>query len=280
MIRIVTDTTAGLSREVLRAREIDLVPQIVIFGEQAYRDDTEIDTPTFIQKLKASAALPKTSAPPPSVYDPIFEDAAQKGQTVLCLHPSAKISGTVRSALTATQEFNARVDIRVVDTLTVAGNLATLVLLADEWIKRGYNIERVIKDLNALIPKQRTYFLVDTLEYLRKGGRIGGAKALLGELLQVKPILCLKDGQVEPFDQERTKKHAMPRLIEIAAEQAAPGTHAHICVMHSEAPADAQYLAGEIKTRLNLIHVPIYELPPAIIVHTGPGALGIGFFTG
>jgi DegV family protein with EDD domain len=132
--------------------------------------------------------------------------------------------------------------------------------------------------LNYWIPRGRLYFLVDTLEYLQKGGRIGGAKALLGELLQVKPILTVRDGQVEPFEQQRTKKRALARLMEIVEEQCPKNTGAHLCVMHADAQGVAETLAADLRSRMNLKDVPVYELPPAIIVHGGPGALAVGFF--
>jgi len=132
--------------------------------------------------------------------------------------------------------------------------------------------------LNDMIPRGRLYFLVDTLEYLAKGGRIGGAKRLLAELLEIKPILQLKNGQVESFEQQRTKKRALSRLVEVVSEQCKGGDDAHLCVLHVEAETEAQILAAEIKLRVNVPHIQVYELPPAIIVHAGPKAMGVGFF--
>ena len=119
---------------------------------------------------------------------------------------------------------------------------------------------------------------MDTLEYLQKGGRIGGAKALLGEMLQIKPILCLQNGQVEPFEQQRTKKRALARLVDIVEEQCPKSTEAHLCLMQADAIDEAEALAADLRSRMKLTHIPIYELPPAIVTHGGPGALGIGFF--
>ncbi len=278
MVRIVADTTTGLPRDLTEQLGIPVLPQIVIFGEQSYRDDCELDTASFLEKLKASAALPKTAAPPPALYNPIFEKLTAKGGAVIVVAPSAKVSGTARSAEVAAQDFPGA-DIRVVDTQVIAGNFATLVLLADQLAKAGMSADGIVSRLNEWIPRQRTYFLVDTLEYLQKGGRIGGAKALVGEMLQIKPILTLRNGQAEPCEQQRTRKRALARLIEIVEQECPQGPDSHLCVMQADALEPARALAEEFKTRMRLTDVPIYELPPAIVVHAGPGVLAVGFFT-
>jgi DegV family protein with EDD domain len=277
MVKIIADTTSGLPRESLKSLGIPLIPQIVCFGEESYRDDTELDTVTFLQKLKASAELPKTAAPPPQLYNPIFEQASQTGEEVIVVAPSAKVSGTVRSAEVAAQDFP-KAKIHIVDSLTIAGNLASLVLLANQWAQEGLSANAIVARLDEWIPRGRIFFLVDTLEYLQKGGRIGGAKALLGELLQVKPILCLKNGQVEPFEQQRTKKRGLTRLVELVEEQCPKRADSNLCVMQADAPEEAEELAASLRSRTGLAHIPIYELPPAIVVHGGPKVMGVGFF--
>ncbi len=277
MVKIVADTTAGLPRETLKSLDIALIPQIVVFGEESFRDDTELDTATFLKKLKASAQLPKTAAPPPPLYNPVFEQAMKDGDEVVVVAPSGKVSGTVRSAETAAQDFP-KLKVHVVDTLTVAGNLATLVLLARQWAGEGASAKAITERIGEWAQRGRLYFLVDTLEYLQKGGRIGGARALLGELLQIKPILCLRDGQVESFEQQRTKKRAIARLLEVVEEQCPKGPASHLCVLQADARDEAEALAADLRSRMGLTEIPIYELPPAIVTHGGPGLLGIGFF--
>jgi DegV family protein with EDD domain len=277
MTIIVADTTCGLPKELLEERGIPCVPQIVIFGDEAYHDDSELDTPTFLQKLKASPTLPKTSAPEPPLYFPIFKEAQEKGESVVVVAPTGKASGTVRSAEIAALEFPG-VDIRVVDTQTVSCNLGTMVLVADDMAKAGNSPDEILAKLKDMIPRGRLYFMVDTLEYLAKGGRIGGAKKLLAELLEIKPILQVKDGQVESFEQQRTKRRALARLVEVVAEQCTGGDEAHLCVIQVAAEKEAEALVEELKSKVNVSHIPIYELPPAIVVHSGPKAMGVGFF--
>ncbi len=277
MTIIVADTTCGLPRDLLAQRGIPVIPQIVMFGEDSFHDDKEMDTATFLQKLKASKSLPKTSAPEPPLYFPIFKEAQEKGESVIVVAPTGKASGTVRSAQTAALEFP-KLDVRVVDTLTISCNLASLVLLANDMAKAGESADAIMAKLNDMIPRGRIYFLVDTLEYLAKGGRIGGAKRLLAELLEIKPILQVKDGQVESFEQQRTRKRALARLVEVVAEQCPDGESAHLCVIQVEAESEAQSLAAELMSRVSVPQIPIYELPPAIVVHAGPRAMGVGFF--
>jgi len=277
MVRIITDTTAGLPQRLTAQLGIPVIPQNVIFGERSYRDDSEIDTATFLKMLKESKQLPKTAAPSPEFYKPYFKEAAEAREAVLVVAPSEKVSATVRSALVAREDFPGA-DIRVLDMQTVAGNLGTLTLLAHQLSLDGRTADEIESRLKQMIPRNRTYFVLDTLEYLQKGGRIGGAKAILGELLQVKPILQIKDGQVAPFDQERTKKRALGKLVDVVCEQVKASPDPHLCVMHADAEAEAQTLVKTLSAHLVIQKIPIYELPPAVVVHAGPKTLAVGFF--
>ena len=275
MTIIVADTTCGLPHQLLEERGIPVIPQVVIFGEESYHDDRNFNTAVLLQKLKASAKLPKTAAPEPALYFPIFEEAQRKGESVLVVAPTGRASGTFRSAETAALDFP-DVDIRVIDTQTISCNLASLLLLADKMARAGKSPDEIIAEITDMIPFGRLYFVVDTLEYLAKGGRIGGAKKLLAELLEIKPILQVKGGQVEPFEQQRTKKRAVARLVEVAAEQCLGGEDAHLCVIQVAAEQEAEALAQELKSKIQVANIPIYQLPPAIVVHAGPKTLGVG----
>jgi DegV family protein with EDD domain len=277
MTVIVADTTCGLPRDLLEKRGIPFVPQVVIFGDQAFHDDGELDTAGFLKKLKSSPALPKTAAPEPTLYNPIFSKAQAQGQAVIVVAPSAKLSGTVRSAQIAAQDFPG-MDIRIIDTLTISCNLGSLVLVADDMAKSGRSVDEIESTLQRMIPCGRLYFVVNTLEYLAKGGRIGGAKALVGELIQVKPILAITDGQATAYEQQRTRKRSLARLVEIVESQCPKSPSAHLAVLQVAAQQEAEELAADLKARMNVSEVPIYELPPAIVVHGGPGAMGVGFF--
>jgi DegV family protein with EDD domain len=277
MIRIIADTTCALPKDLARSLNITMMPQIIIFGEETFRDDTELDTAGFLKKLRASPTLPKTAAPPPALYTPVLKEMLAKGDTVLILVPSGEVSGTLRSAEVAAQDFPGT-PIHIVDTRSIAGMLGAMVLLADRWAKQGLPIQEILTRLDKLKTIQRTYFVVDTLEYLHKGGRIGGAKRLVGEMLQVKPILRILDGKVEPYEQQRTQRRALGRLAELVAAECPKGEGSFLCVMQADAEETARGLVDGLKQQTGVKEIPVYELPPAIVTHGGPGAVAVGYF--
>jgi DegV family protein with EDD domain len=275
--KIITDTTAGLPADTARKYDITVIPQIVVFGEQSYYEGVELDNAAFMARLKASAQLPKTAAPPPELFSREFQRLQPTGEPVLCLHPSSEISGTVRSASVAAKDFP-DMDIRIVDTRVVASPLATLVTLAGQWAHEGHSIDESISRIYEMIPCCRVYFLVATLEYLAKGGRIGGAQALLGSMLRIKPILTLQEGKVDQFEKERTQKRAVARLKEIVLQDIRRDGQGYLAVMHAAVPQEAQALASDLGQQLGLRDIPILDVPPAIVTHGGPGILGVSFF--
>jgi DegV family protein with EDD domain len=277
MVHIITDTLAGLPAETARRYNIPVIPQVIIFGTDSYLEGVEMDNATFMQRLKTARELPKTAAPPPDLFVKEFQRLVPEGKPILCIHPSAEVSGTVRSATVAARDFP-DADIRVIDTRLIASPMATVVTLAAEWAEAGHDADAIEARLGDLTPRCRIYFLVDTLEYLAKGGRIGGAAALLGSILQVKPILTFRDGQVNQFERERTHKRALARLKELVLDQIARGGSGYLSVMHAGVPEQGQALADDLGARLGMTDVPILDVPPAIVTHGGPGILGVGFF--
>jgi len=277
-IRVVTDTTAVLPPEFVAAHSIEVIPQIVRFGEAAFLEDVELSYGDFIRRLKSSGQLPKTSAPPPGAFVDVYAHLLTEAQTILSIHPSLDVSATVQSALTAKGDSFPDADIRVIDTRTVAGNLATLVMLAVEWAESGVEVDEIVNRLQAMIPRGRVYFLVATLEYLHKGGRIGGASALISSTLQIKPILEIKNGHVEAKEKVRTHRRAFERLKDLAIEQCPRSSSAHLCVMHADDLDEAQRLAGDLKSALGIEHIPIYGAGASITTHAGPRTLAVGFF--
>jgi DegV family protein with EDD domain len=278
-VRILADTTAGLPPEFLKAHPIEVVPQVILFGEESLLEEVEISYPEFVRRLKSASELPKTAAPPPGEYVKAFGRELERAKSLLAVAPSADVSGTVRSALTAKEESFPSADIRVLDTRTVGGNLATMVQLAVGWAEQGMVPDEILARLKAMIPRSRTYFLVNTLEYLRRGGRIGGASALVGSALQVKPILELKDGHIEVLEKVRTESRARERLKELVERDCPRSAESHLCVMHAADREGAEALASDLCRRMGLASIPIYTLGAAITTHAGPGALGVGFFT-
>ena len=277
MVKIITDTTACLSPEIARRFEIPIIPQVINFGNESYYEGTQIDTETFLARLKTSRELPKTAAPPPDLFTKEFERLVPLGEPILCIHPSNEISGTVRSALVAKQDFP-HADIRVIDTRTVATPLGTMVELCASWAQAGLDADTITNRLDSLIRRCRVYFLVATLDYLARGGRIGGAAHLLGSVLQIKPILALHDGKVDQYERERTHKRAVARLKEIVCDQAPLDGTGYLTVMHSDVLEEGQALAVDLARLANQAQIPVSNVPPAIVTHGGPGILGVGFF--
>jgi DegV family protein with EDD domain len=278
MTRIVADTTCGLELALTRQLGIPMISQIINFGEESFREGVEMEHAAFMARLTAGRDLPKTAAPYPGDFIEVFTELTRNGESVVCIHPSADVSGTVRSAEIARADFPGA-DIRIIDTRTVAGPLASMVREADRLAKAGASADDVEALVRGMIPRARIYFLVDTMEFLRRGGRIGGAQALVGSLLQIKPILTFTGGRVEPFEKERTKKRALARIKELVMAEAARGSAAHLTVMHASAPDEAAALAAELRTALAAPEIPIMNLVPAIVTHAGPGVLVVGFFT-
>lgn len=278
MVKIITDTTACLPEDVARRYQIPVVPQIINFENDSYYEGTQMDNAAFMQRLQVSSQLPKTAAPPPELFTKVFQRLVPQGEAILCIHPSAEISGTVRSASVARMDFP-DADIRIIDTGIVASPLGTLVTLAAQWAVQGLDADRITAQVENLARCCKVYFLVATLEYLARGGRIGGAAALLGSVLQIKPILTLRDGRVEPYERERTQRRAVMRLKEIICEQYPHDGEGYLSVLHAGVPDDGLSLALDLKELLKLEDVPLFDMPPAIVTHGGPGILGVAFFT-
>ncbi|MDE3089045.1 MAG: DegV family protein [Chloroflexota bacterium] len=277
-IRIVTDTTATLPREFAAAHSIEIVSQIVLFGQESFREEINLSYAEFIRCLKASPQLPKTAAPEPGDLIDAYRRQLAHAQTILSIHPSSDISGTVRSAMTAKEDAFPDADIRILDTRTVGGTLAAMVIAAAEWAENGVTADEIMNRLNALIPRARTYFLVATLENLQKGGRIGGASALIGTALQIKPILELKDGKVAALEKVRTHHAARERLKQLVIEQCPRTPDARLSVMHADDLEAGQRLKSDLQTALGIGEIPLLSVGAAITTHAGPGTLGVGFF--
>lgn len=278
MIKIIADTTSVIDPKEAESLGITMIPQIIVFGDKSYRDDNEITTEEFLSRLRNSPVLPKTAAPPPALYTPVFEKIAADKDIAIVITPSSDVSGTFRSATVAAQDFPLA-DIRVIDSRTIGPALGTLVYKALEWSQNGADADTILGRIKKASQYNKIYFYVDTLEFLHKGGRIGGAQALVGSLLQVKPILIFREGQVNPFENQRTKKRAFARMIELVKSECPNSQDAHLAIFHADAMNDALALKNEFASTMALNEIRITNLPPAIIVHAGPGVVAVSFFT-
>jgi DegV family protein with EDD domain len=277
MVHIISDTTACIPQDVINQYKIPLVPQIVNFGNESFREGIDIDYPEFLQKLKTSREMPKTAAPPIEMFTDLFTQYAADSKPILCIHPSSDVSGTVRSATVAAQDFP-NLDIRIFDTRSVAGPLGVMVGLAAQWSAEGKSADEIIQHLDIMKSKARIFFTVETLDFLAKGGRIGGASALIGTLLQIKPILTFKEGHVDQYDRERTHKRAIQHLKRLVIEQTDRSGQGYPTVFHADVESEATEIAQELAAELNISSIPVFNMPPAIVSHVGPHTIGVGFF--
>ena len=171
-----------------------------------------------------------------------------------------------------------RLEDRVVDSRTVAGGLGSMVLQALYWVKAGWDADRIVAGLNSMAQRERMFFLVDTLTYMQKGGRIGGAAALVGNIMQIKPILTIHDRQVEPYEKIRTKPAAIARVKELVERGCPHRPDAWLSISQCSAFEEATHLAADFKQALGFKYIPIYQVPPAIVVNTGPNVLSVSYF--
>jgi len=274
MIKIVTDSTAYLPSEYVQEHDIRVVPLNVLFGERSYKEGVELSNEEFYRMLAEAPALPTTSQPAVGDFHKVYSELAAAGHQIVSIHISSKLSGTVDSALAAKQMLP-EATIAVVDSLLTSVGLELVVRAAVEAAEAGRSYEQVVDLAQRVAQSTRTYFVVDTLEYLQKGGRIGGAAAFLGTLLKVKPILCLKDGRVEPVDKVRTRKKALRRLLDLMEGDMGVGTPVRAAVVHAQALEEGKALVEKVRSRLNCSFIYLAELGPVIGTHTGPGTLGL-----
>ncbi len=271
-VRIVTDSTAYLPKENLDELLIEVVPLYVNFPDEMLVDG-KIENKVFFEKMKKSAKLPFTSQPSPGDFIQVYESIINKGDEIISIHISSGISGTVGSAATAAEMLGTD-RVSVVDSLSTSGGLAMMAIEAAKAAKEGKTREEIKAMLERLKKNIWILFVPDTLEYLKKGGRIGGAQALLGTILQIKPILALKDGKIEVFEKVRTMKKALERIVNELPEKA---ENAKIAILQAEAEETAAVLQGLIHERLPDIAPIIFELSPVIGTHAGPGTVGLVF---
>ncbi|MCS0638142.1 DegV family protein [Streptomyces sp. LP05-1] len=270
-VAIVTDSTAYLPPQPVERHGITTVPLTVVIGDQALEEGTEISARSLAGALQKRRSV-TTSRPSPAVFAAAYRAAAEAGATgIVSLHLSAELSGTHDAAVLAAAE--APVPVRVVDTGMVAMALGFCALAAAELAEAGGSLDEAVAAAEKRAAGTSAFFYVDTLEFLRRGGRIGAARALLGSALAVKPLLELEGGRIEPREKVRTASRAIARLEELAAERAGAGP-VDMAVHHLAAPERAAALADRLRERVpGLLDLHVSEVGAVIGAHTGPGLL-------
>ena len=273
-IGIVSDSTAGLAPEYIRQHRIRIVPLYIEMEGKTYRDGIDITPEEFYARLPHCDPLPVTSQPSVGDFLQVYQELAQEGvEGIISVHLSAEISGTINSAHLAAEKLGDP-PVRIVDTRCAAGAHILTIEAIVQALERGADLDEAVAAAQAVIEGQKTLFVVDTLEYLYKGGRIGGAAAFLGSLLQFKPLLYFKDGRIDGLERVRTSSRALRRMVEIMRDWLGDEP-VQAVVMEAACPDKAQTLRELLPQYLQIVKLRTTAISPVLGAHTGNGTLGL-----
>ena len=280
-IAVVTDSTSYMPLELAKKHSITVAPQVLIWEDKTYRDGVDIQSDEFFTRLQTAKVMPTTSQVSVGDMQKIFQDLVDKGFDVLGIFVSSKLSGTNQSANQAREMMgSAAGKIHIVDSLSTAMALGYQALSVARAAEAGASL----KDCIVLAEKSRAHvgvvFAVDTLEFLHRGGRIGGAQRFLGTLMNMKPVLELRDGRVEPVDRIRTKGKALDRVLELVVEQVQGRTPVRLATLHANASEEAKSVLERAEKELKPIESIFSAVSPTVGTHTGPGTVGLTFMAG
>lgn len=277
-VRIVTDSCSDLTPALAQELNISVVPLSVIFGEEAYKEGKEITHDLFYERLPKSNPLPTTSAPSVGDFLETYREVLKETDEIISIHISSKLSATYNNACQAAAVLaDEGAKIEVIDSDSVSIAMAFLATRASRLASAGGTIEDIRAELQGMVPRLHVYIVLDTLEYVRRGGRIGRARAFLGTILRVKPILSIHDGEVHPEERVRTRAHALDRVFQLATSF--PSVEA-IGVAYSTNAEEAENMKHRLEGALEGVKAQVARLGPVIGVHGGPGVLGIGILEG
>jgi DegV family protein with EDD domain len=270
-VRIVTDSSCDLSQQEADELGIEIVPLSIRFGSEEYTDRRDLSVEDFYKKMAASEKLPETAAPSPGAFEQAFRNAAGGGaDAIVCLNLSSQLSATMQSAQTAVKAFD-DIPVRVLDSGSITSGLGTQVLLAARAAADGADLDDLVALVEQLRARTRVFGTLDTLENLKKGGRIGGAKALIGSVLSIKPILDMSSGSVEEAGKARTRRKAFQWLRERVAQD---GAVEHLAVVHGQAN-DADDMVKALAPEFGADQIRVGAIGPVIGTHTGAGTVGV-----
>lgn len=281
MIAVVTDSTTYMPPELVKKHNISIAPQVLIWGDKTYKDGVDIQSGEFFTRLKTTKVMPTTSQVAVISFQEIFQDLVDKGFEVLALLVSSKLSGTVQSALQARDLMgSARDKVNVVDSQSVAMALGFQALAVARAIEAGAGLKEAITLAEKSHEYTGVFFAVDTLEFLHRGGRIGGAQRFIGSALNLKPILAIQEGRVEGIERIRTKSKAQERVLELCIEKVNRRTPVRLATLHANAAEDAKALLTRAEQALKPIESIFTEVSPTVGTHAGPGTVGLAFMAG
>ncbi len=270
MIKVVTDSSSDLSPEILKELGITVVPLYVRFGEEIFREKVTITLEQFYQRLVSGEIHPVTIQPSPGDFIKEFEKTAQQADGIVSIHISSKMSGTYNSALQAKGMANVSCPIEVIDSQMVSVALGAIVVAAAEAAARGGNMQDVLQATREAVAKTRPICLLDTLKYLQKGGRIAKAEALLGTMLNIKPLITLKGGEVVPYGRVRSRQKGLDQLVSFVENN---NDLEDVLIAYATTADDARVLAERFTPALHGKPVRCMRLGTTMGVHVGPGSI-------
>ncbi len=279
-IAFVTDSTAYIPQALIEQYAITVLPQILIWGEETFLDGVDIQPDEFYRRLAAAEVMPTTSQVSIASMKEAFERLLDEGyEDIIGVFISSKLSGTLQSAYQARDMLpeSATAHIHIVDSFSTAMGLGFQVLAAARTAEQGGGLTDCLKAIDRARQNHGVYFVVETLEFLHRGGRIGGAQRLLGTMLNLKPVLAILNGRVDSVEKVRTKKRAIARVAEIAAEKTAGQSNVRIATLHSNAEDEARALLQTLEDRLQPVESMLTTVSPVIGTHIGPGVVGIAY---
>jgi DegV family protein with EDD domain len=280
-VAIITDSTAYLPNELVKQYAITVTPLTIIWDGNTYRDGVDLRADDFYMRLSGSKSLPTTSQVTTAEMQATFERLLDEGFEVLGIFLSSKFSGTVQSAVQARANLPQTADkIAVVDSLTTTMAMGWPVLTAARAAQAGESLASCRKVAENARDHSGVLFVVDTLEFLRRGGRIGGAQALLGSALNIKPVLEMRDGQIESVEKVRTRGKSLDRLLELSIERIGGRTPLRVATVHANAEAEARTLLESAKVQLSPVETLCCPLSPVIGTHAGPGTVALNYMAG
>ena len=271
-VKVITDSTADLPPALAEELGITVVPLNVHFGTEVYRDGVEITADEFYQRLVTESRLPTTSQPTPGDFLSAYDEMGQTTDEIISVHISAKLSGTMNSATQALEEYAGSSRIEIVDSMQGSMGLGVVAIAAAEAASRGGSLDDVVTETRAALPNVGFIGLVDTLEYLEKGGRIGKAQAFVGSLLRIKPLLTIRDGEAHPLERARTRAKGVDRMCELVQEQM---PLKDLAVVYTTTLDEARALAQRLQSFLPQGEVILSQVGPVVGTYLGPGVLGV-----
>ena len=276
-IIIVTDSSAYIPDEAQEDLNIAVIPLWLLWDEKSYQDGIDIFPDEFYRRLKESKTLPTSSQPSAQEFVDFYQKVLADADAIVSVLVSSKISGTIASAEAAAAE-HPELGVRIVDSYSSAMGLGLTVLAAARAAEGGRSIDQVVAAAENMRDRVNTIFVVDTLEYLHKGGRISGGKRLLGSALNIKPILHFKEGQIRPLSQARTKHKALNQLLEIVEERLDGKLMHETAIMDVNSPDEGDMVADMVRERFKPDRVHRTTVSPVVGTHVGPGTVGIAFY--